>query len=160
MTKSLLITHFSFAEKCFSSFKAFSFSYSPFLSRLAVDKKLGGDTTRTADPSQPKGCSNPVLISSAMKAWRKTKKVGCLTFVFPNNHSMQWSSAFYKWLNIHLLVGSNEWVLFCLFIKLSLSQFVIFFFFCSSDSLYHPSWEATGWSLPASLGEPNLATRP
>jgi len=49
------------------SAKAFSVSYpAPPGSRLGVQKKLGGDTVRTADPNQPKGYSIPhnVMLSN------------------------------------------------------------------------------------------------
>jgi len=59
------------AEQCLHRVKVFSAPHTtgPPASRLGMNKKLGGDTAGTADPSGPKGCPIPCDVMLSNKTW-------------------------------------------------------------------------------------------
>jgi len=74
------------AEQCLHGVLCASHTAPP-VSRLGMQKKLGGDTAGTADPNRPKGCSIPYDVSSAHKAGGRRKRwtFRVMVFVFPSN---------------------------------------------------------------------------
>lgn len=69
VTKAVLITHPCFiAEEYLHSIKVFSLSHSaPTVSRLGVDKRLGGNAAGTADPTDARDIPYHMTSHSALK---------------------------------------------------------------------------------------------
>jgi len=75
----------------------FSSSHHTTSDQVVVQKKLGGDTAGTADPSWPKGCptSYGVLLNS--RTWGMNEEegtFGVMTSVFPSDRKVWWRPVF------------------------------------------------------------------
>lgn len=103
---------FTIAEQCLHSIKAFSASHLP-ASGLRVQKELGGDTGRTADP---RNIPFHTASCSAQKAEgrREWGMSGVMVFAIPRHHYMGWSPAFLEMAE-HLPAGGKRGIdsLFC-----------------------------------------------
>lgn len=151
-----------FLSSALHSIKVFSTSHTtPPVSRLGVNKNLGGDTAGTANPNRPKRYSIWYDIMLSIESWRKKEEegtFGVIAFVFS-------SMSFLEMAEHCLLLGSDEWILhfallvcvsFPLLTKLSLSQTMVFFTFTLLILFPYPAvggvrkWLCESW-LPAGV---------
>lgn len=120
---------------------------------LEVHKNLRGDTARTAGQNDLRDIAYYMTSCLSIKLgwWRRKRGMFRVTaFIFPTNCYVWWALLSWKWLNVCLLMGSNElilcfalfvWVAFALPSELSLSQPLSSHTFYLSDSFLHLTWE-------------------
>jgi len=114
----------------------------PPVGGLGVHKKLGGDTSGTADPNWPKGYPTPydVILSNNQLGKEEGRRDHSEWWHLSSQVTVMLDGALLscRWLNTCLPVGSSEWIpyfallacaVFSLPIKLLLSQPVCFLTF-------------------------------